>query len=229
MNASRLERRSAATLALVLAVMSPACASRNPPKPSTTASLPKSAPEASFPAPLPGDKTEGVNHILEVLDWLSGYERGGRNPANKISFRLPESEVNEYLAYALRINPRPCLSSVTLKLLPDSEISSLIWVDFDALIKWNSWILPAPLRPFLNGKKAVRVDAQLDAKNGSLNFTLKGAYGPAGAMIATKVMEDVMQSIGLQQRELYDTRQPIPLPFGLRSMWCEKQVLAGET
>jgi hypothetical protein len=229
MNASRPERRSAAALALALAVMSAACASRNLPKPSTTASLPKSAPEASFPAPLPGDKTDGVNHILQVLDWLGGYARGGRNPANKISFQLPESEVNEYLAYALRINPRPGLSSVTLKLLPNSEISSLVWIDFDALTKWNSWILPTPLRPLLNGKKAVRVDAHLDAKNGSLNFTLKGAYGPAGAIIARKVMEDVMQSIGLHQRELYNTGQPIPLPFGLRSMGCEEQVLVGET
>jgi hypothetical protein len=191
--------------------------------------LPKPAPEASFPAPLPGDKTEGVNHILEVLGWLGGYDRGGRNPANRVGFRLPESEVNEYLAYALRINPRPGLSSVTLKLLPNSEISSLVWIDFDALTKWNSRILPTLLRPLLNGKKAVRVDAQLDAKNGSLNFTVKGAYGPAGAMIARKVVEDVMQSIGLHQRELYNTGQPIPLPFGLKSMWCEKQLLAGET
>jgi hypothetical protein len=226
MNASRLERRSAAAIALVLAVMYTACAPRNPPKPST-GSLP--TPEASFPALLPGEKTEGVNHILEVLGWLGEYDRGGRNPANRVGFRLPESEVNEYLAYALRINPRPGLSSVTLKLLPASEISSLVWIDFDALTKWNSRILPTLLRPLLNGKKAVRVDAQLDAKNGSLNFTVKDAYGPAGAMIARKVMEHVMQSIGLHQRELYNTGRPIRLPFGLKSMWCEKQLLAGET
>lgn len=229
MNASRLERRSAATVALVLALMSAACASRNPPKPSTGGLLPKPKPEASFPAPLPGDKTEGVNRVLEVLDWLGAYARGGRNPANRVGFQLPESEVNEYLAYALRINPRPGLSSVTLKLLPNSEISSLVWIDFDALTKWNSWILPAPLRSLLNGRMAVRVDAHLDARNGFLNFTVKDAYGPAGAMIARKVVEDVMQSIGLHQRELYNTGQPIPLPFGLKSMWCEKQLLAGET
>jgi len=209
--------------------MSPACAPRNPPKPSAANLPPKSAPEAFFPAPLPGDKTEGVNHVLEVLDWLSRYERGGRNPANRVGFQLPESEVNEYLAYALRINPRPGLSSVTLKLLPDSEISSLAWIDFAALAKWNSWTLPDSLRPILNGTKAVRLDAQFDAQDGFLNFTLKGAYGPAGAMIPGKVMEDVMQLIGLHQRELYNTGQPIPLPFGLRSISCGKQLLVGET
>jgi hypothetical protein len=170
-----------------------------------------------------------VNHVLEVLDWLGRYERGGRNPANKVSFQLTESEVNEYLAYALRINPRPGLSSVTLKLLPDSEISALAWIDFDALAKWNAWSLPDSLRPFLNGTKAVRVDAQFDAKDGFLNFTLKGAYGPAGTIIPMKLMEDIMRLIGLHQRELYDSRQPIPLPFGLRSMSFGKQLLGGET
>lgn len=228
MNVSRLEWRIA-TVALVLAVISPACAPRNPPKPSATNLPPTSAPEALLPAPLPGDRTEGVNHVLEVLDWLGRYERGGRNPANKVSFQLTESEVNEYLAYALRINPRPGLSSVTLKLLPDSEISALAWIDFDALAKWNAWSLPDSLRPFLNGTKAVRVDAQFDAKDGFLNFTLKGAYGPAGTIIPMKLMEDIMRLIGLHQRELYDSRQPIPLPFGLRSMSFGKQLLGGET
>jgi hypothetical protein len=73
------------------------------------------------------------------------------------------------------------------------------------------------------------LDAQFDAQDGFLNFTLKGAYGPAGAMIPGKVMEDVMQLIGLHQRELYNTGQPIPLPFGLRSISCGKQLLVGET
>lgn len=186
--------------------------------------------EAAFPSPLPGDKTEGVNHVLEVLGWLGKYEQGGRNPANKINFRLPESVVNEYLAYALRVNPRPGLSSVTLKLLANNEMSALVWIDFDALAKWNPRILPAPLRPFLNGKQAVRVDAQLDAKDGSLNYTLKTAYGPAGDMIATKVMDNIMQAIGQHQREVYNVgKHPIPLPFGLKRMWCEKQLLLGET
>jgi hypothetical protein len=42
--------------------------------------------------------------------------------------------------------------------------------------KWNSRRLPSPLRPFLNGKKVVLVDAQLEARDGSLNYTLKTEY-----------------------------------------------------
>jgi hypothetical protein len=218
-----------AALALIVAFLSVA-APQNPPKSSTKNLLSKTDPEAAFPAPLPGDKTDGVNHVLEVLGWLGKYEQGGRNPANKINFQLPESVVNEYLAYALRINPRPGLSSVTVKLLPNNEISALVWIDFDAVTHWNAKILPAPLRPFLNGKKAVQVDAQLDARDGSLRYTLKSSYGPAGDLIATKVMEGIMQAIGTHQREMYPVgKQPIPLPFGLKRMSCEKQILVGET
>ena len=229
MNVFRVWWISTAALVLVLATMSPA-APQNPPGSSSTKLLPKSAPVAAFPTALPGGKTDGVNHVLEVLGWLGKYEQDGHNPANKINFRLPESIVNEYLAYALRINPRPGLSSVTLKLLPNNEISSLVWIDFDAIEKWNSRLLPSPLRPFLNGKKAVLVNAQLEARDGSLNYTLKTASGPAGDMIATKVMEGIMQVIGLHQREQYHVgKQPIPLPFGLKRMSCEKQILVGET
>jgi hypothetical protein len=228
MTKSRLLWIGAATLAMALAALSTA-APQTPPKPAAANILAKSSPD-NFPVPLPGNKTAGVDQVVQVLDWLAKYDRDGRQPANKINFRLPESVVNEYLAYALRANPRPGLSSVTLRLRANNEISAEVWIDFDAIAKWNSKILPAPLHLVLNGKKALRVDAQLDARDGVLNYSLKTAYGPAGDIIAKKVMEDIMQSIGLHQREMYNVgRQPIPLPFGLQRMWCEKQLLAGET
>src|SRR5579864_7495490 len=99
MHAFRLEWRSVVIVATALALATPAT-SQNPAQPAAAGLLPKS--ESAFPAPLPGNKTEGVKRILEILDWLAKYDRDGRNPANKVGFRLPESEVNEYLAYALR-------------------------------------------------------------------------------------------------------------------------------
>lgn len=227
MNNSRLLWIGAATVVMVFALISTAASQT--PKPPAANILPKNAADV-FPAPLPGDKTAGVDQVLQVLDWLAKYDRDGRKPANKINFRLPESVVNEYLAYALRVNPRPGVSSITVKLGADNEISSQIWIDFDAIGKWNSWVMPAPLRLLLNGKKAVRVDAQLDVRGGIFNYSLKNAYGPAGDLIAKKVMDDVVKVIGLHQRELYNIgEQPIQLPFGLQRMWCEKQILNGET
>jgi hypothetical protein len=228
MNNSRLLWIGAAALTVALTVVSTA-KPQTPSKPSAVNILPKTAPDA-FPAPLPGVKTAGVNQVLQVLDWLSRYDRDGRNPANRINFRLPESVVNEYLAYALRVNPRPGLSSVTVKLLANNEISSEVWVDFDAITSWNSKILSAPLHLLLNGKKAVRVDAQLDGRNGVLNYTLKTAFGPTGDSIAKKVMDSVVQVIGMHQPESYRIgQQPIPLPYGLKRLSCEKQLLDGET
>ena len=43
-------------------------------------------------------------------------------------------------------------------------------------------------------------------------------------------MDGMVQVIGLHQPELYNIgQQPIPLPFGLQRLWCEKQLLNGET
>ena len=228
MNQSRLLWIGVASLVTMLAVLSMA-APQTSPKPAAANILAKT-PADALPAPLPGDKTAGVDQVLQVIGWLDRYDRDGRKAANKINFQLPESVVNEYLAYALRINPRPGVSSVTVKLLPNNQISSVVWIDFDAIAKWNSWVLPAPLRLLLNGKKAVRVDAQMDVRGGVFNYTLKSAYGPAGDAIAKKVMDDIVQVIGLHQRELYNIgQQPIVLPYGLQRLWCEKQILNGET
>lgn len=228
MHAFGLEWRSVVIVAAALALAAPAIPQNpaHPAQPSAAGLLPKTEP--AFPAPLPGNKTEGVKRILEILDWLAKYDRSGRNPANKVGFRLPESEVNEYLAYALRTNPRPGISSITVKLLPNSEVSSLVWIDFDTLAKW-SWVVPKPLKPLLTGKTSVQVDGQFSAKDGQLDFTVKSSFGPAGTIIAKKVMEDMMQSIGQHQPESYSVGKPTPLPFGLKTIRCEKQILIGET
>jgi hypothetical protein len=191
--------------------------------------LPRAALTA-FPAPLPGDKTPGVIHVLEVLDLLSKYDRGGRNQsAQIISFQFPENEINEYLAYSLRMKPRPGISRAAVKLLPENDISALIEIDFEALRKWNSWIIPTLLQPLLNGRQAIEINAQFEAQDGVLHFVLQDAYGPGGTAILKTVGQDIMQSIGLHQPEWYDTSRPIPLPLGLRRVWTQKQSIAGET
>ena len=218
----------AAVLALVPAVLSTAVA-QNPPQPAGANVLPNKTPDA-FPAPLPGNKTAGVDQVLQVLDWLDKFDRNGRKPANKINFSLPEKVVNEYLAYALRVNPRPGLSSVTVKLLPNNEVSSEVWIDFDAIAQWNPRLFPGPLRTVLSGKKALHVNAYIDGRNGVLNYTLHSALGPAGDLIAKQLLDQVVEIIGSHQREAYQIgKQPIPLPYGLQRLGCEKQLLNGET
>jgi hypothetical protein len=39
----------------------------------------------------------------------------------------------------------------------------------------------------------------------------------------------VLQALGSHQPESYDTAKPIPLPYGLKRIWTDKQLICGET
>jgi hypothetical protein len=38
----------------------------------------------------------------------------------------------------------------------------------------------------------------------------------------------MIQIVAARQPEKYDTSKPLPLPFGLRRIWTEEQLTAGE-
>ena len=47
--------------------------------------------------------------------------------------------------------------------------------------------------------------------------------------VPNAILNTVLQSLGAHQPEGYDTTKPIPLPFGLKRIWTEKQAVGGET
>jgi len=108
-------------------------------------------------------------------------------------------------------------------------VSSDVEIDFDAVQKWNPGIFPEILRPILSGRRAIHTDLKFDSKGGACSFSLKETMGPDGKAIVNKVMAAVLQSLGSQQPESYDTSRPIPLPYGLKRIWTEKQLICGET
>lgn len=102
-------------------------------------------------------------------------------------------------------------------------------IDFDAVQKWNPAIFPEVLRGILTGKRTVHADLTFDIKNGACTFDLKDATGPDGKALLNKVMSSIMQALGSRQPESYNTAKPIPLPFGLKKIWTDKQLISGET
>jgi hypothetical protein len=163
-----------------------------------------------------------------VLSSLGKFEKDGRPADQKLGFQLPEMAVNEYLAYALRNNPRPGITAVKVTLLPKNEISSVVSIDFDALRDWSPDLLPEPLRPALKGTIVVRVNAEFRPGNGAFTLVLKDAEGPNGVTIPKKLMERLVHLVASRQPEAYDTDHPIPYPFGLKRVWTEKQLFCGE-
>jgi hypothetical protein len=211
---SRALRITLLTVCGSLAAQSPA-----PKAEKTAAAAPVAVPEFS----------PGVNMIQDLLTSLGKFDQEGRPAGRKVGFEIPERALNEYVAYTLRNRPRPGITSMTVMLLPKNQISSDIEIDFDAVQKWNPGIFPEAVRGFLTGKRTVHTDLKFEVKNGAVSFDLKDATGPDGKAIVNKVMTAVLQALGSQQPESYDTSKPIPLPFGLKRIWTDKQLLCGET
>jgi len=167
--------------------------------------------------------------VVDMLATLSRFDQDGRAAGQKIGFQFPERAVNEYLAFALRSRPRPGISAITVKLLTRNDISATVDVDFSSVSQWNAELLPEALRSVLTGTRRLEVNGHFESSNGTIQFTLKDAHGPDGKALAAKIMNDLMQAIGSRQPEAYDAAKPLPLPFGLKRVWTDKQSLCGET
>ena len=189
---------------------------------------PQAEPGAA-PAPPAGEFTGGVDMIQDLLASLGKFEQDGRPAGQKLGFEIPERALNEYLAYTLRNRPRPGIGAMTVALLPKNRLSSDVEIDFDAVQEWKPEIFPEILRGLLAGKRTVHADLTFEAKNGFCRLKLKEVMGPDGKAIVNKVMSSVLQALGSRQPESYDTAKPIPLPYGLKRIWTDKQLICGET
>jgi len=198
--------------------------------------------QASSPVPAPGsapappaktpatDKTPSIDWMVrDVLNSLARFDQDGRNPANKVSFELPEKAVNDYLVYALREHPRKGISAITVNLLPRNEVAISVEIDFDAVPKSELQAVPEPLRPLVTGKRTFKLNTGFDSSNGTIRFHVRDAKGPEGTVIPQKILTEVLRTIGSRQPESYDPEKPNPLPFGVQRIWTQKQLICGET
>lgn len=152
------------------------------------------------------------------------FERLRRNaPA---SFRLAGVEINDYLQYSLQHTPRPGLQSCSVKIFPQNYISTFTVVDFDAVDRWNPGAIPALLRPVLRGRRSIWVDCRFGGANGKLSFSVQKAYFER-IRLPSVLVEQVIAILARQQPERFDTSKPVPIPFGLESLWTEGNELRG--
>jgi hypothetical protein len=184
--------------------------------------------QASAPAQ-PAKAASSDWMVRDVLSSLTRFDQDGRNPANKVSFELPEKAVNDYLVYALHEHPRPGISSMTVNLLPRNEIALSVELDFDAVPRSELQGVPELLRPMVTGKRTFKLNAGFDSSNGTIRFHVRDAKGPEGTAIPQKMLGEALRAIGSRQPESYDPEKPNPLPFGVQRVWTEKQLICGET
>ena len=145
----------------------------------------------------------------------------------KMRFQLTEQEVNDYLRGALILNPRPGLEKLTMKFFAGNYVSTFTVIDFDLVEKTRPGTVPVILRPVLNGKKEIWIDARVRAVDGFATFSVEKAYFQSIRLPAFAV-EKMINVVGARQREKFDTSKPVPLPFGLRSLVTGDKTVAGE-
>lgn len=143
-----------------------------------------------------------------------------------MAFAVSGGEINAYMYYALRANPRPGVYSVTIKIFPHNYVSTFTVVDFDAVERWNPGTIPGVLRPFLHGKRSLWVDYRFAAANSKITFSVEQAYYDKLRLPAVFV-EKMIQIVADRQPEHYDTSKPLALPLGLQSVWTENQIVKG--
>jgi hypothetical protein len=163
--------------------------------------------------------------FLDLFDRL----RAAQDPDGKhehVAFNLTESDINEYLRYSLKTTPRPGLDSITVKFFPKNYISTFTKVDFDSVERWHPGTIPVVLRPMLKGKKSIWIDCRISATNSKLTFSVEKARYDDLPLPAFFV-EKMIQIMAARQPEKYDTAKPLPMPFALRNVWTEPQLIRG--
>jgi hypothetical protein len=145
----------------------------------------------------------------------------------RVSFRVSEVEINEYLQYSLHTRPRPGVESMTIKIFPYNYISTLTEVDFDAVERWRPGTIPALLRPVLNGRKSIWVDFRIRAQDFRIGFSVEKARYQ-NVWLPAFFVNKAIEIMAARQPEKYDTSKPIPIPFGLRQLWTSNHVLQGQ-
>lgn len=164
--------------------------------------------------------------FLGIFQQLRESETQPAAVRRHVSFALSDREINDYIRYSLRRTPRPGLDSVTVKIFPHNYLSTFTEVDFDAVQRWKPGTISGILRPILHGKQSIWVDYRFTAANSKITFSVEKAYYNKVRLPAFFV-EKIIQIVAARQPEHYDTSKPLPLPFSLRQVWTEDQMVKG--
>ena len=169
-----------------------------------------------------------VIRMQSVVDRLEAAQsQQARGKASRVTFQFSESEINEYLRYSLKEQPRPGIESIRLKFFPRNYVSSFTLIDLDEIERWRPGTIPTLMRTVLRGRKTLWVDLRFNASAGATTFQVEKAYFDKVRMPALMV-EKLIETIAERQPEKYDTTKPLPLPLGIQRLWTDHQTVAGE-
>jgi len=170
-------------------------------------------------------EASGAAKIVQLIEQLQ--QNLSAKPPARVRFDLSEGEINEYLRFTLTRTPRPGLAAAHVRIFPGNYFATLTTVDFTAIEQWKPSTIPAVLRPLLSGQRKVQVDLRFAPVDGFVRFRVEKAEFE-GVPIPAIVVNEVIRVLAARQPERYDTSQPLPLPFGLKTFWTTAGRVQGQ-
>jgi len=168
-----------------------------------------------------------AQRFLGIFEQLRSVAAQPASHPRHVSFAVSDNEISDYMRYALQTTPRPGLESVSVKIFPQNYVSTFTVIDFDALERWTPGTIPTVLRPILRGKQSIWVDYRFATADSRLTFSVEKAYYDKIPLPGFFV-EKMIRIVAARQPEHYDTSKPLPLPFSLRHVWTEGNVVKGD-
>jgi hypothetical protein len=220
---------SAAFVFLQAACSRPGATTASPPAPPEAHGLRlPEPPQPTYTAAPSATATAAVRRVQDILLALEKFDNAGRpETVQRVYFELAESDINDYLAYSLKVRPRPGIDRAGVRFQDNNHISAAVAVDFDQIAAWAP-LIPSLFQPLLSASRPVAIDIAFEVRDSAVTFQFTDLNKPEDALVR-RVMQTLVHILALHQPERYDSSRPLPLPFGLRRAWTTHRILGGET
>lgn len=163
-----------------------------------------------------------IQKIEQDLDQAQSAK--GKKPV--VAFQLTEAELNDYLRWTLAEEARPVVTAIKLDLRDGDQVTGRATLDLDDIERTRPGTVPKLLQFVIHGMKTFTIDMHFKAQQGLLTFEVQKA-DLDGVAVPAALVTRIIQIAAERQPEHYDTRKPIPLPNGVRTVTTGNDVLRG--
>ena len=156
----------------------------------------------------------GINVVKDLLDQLWDYQSGKAGDKKHVGFDLPETLVNQYIAYLIDGKIRLGAKSASIKISGKNRVTVSCDLDLLQIKAWEPDVIK-PGSP-LAGKNDLPVSAiaNVEITNGTAKISIL-SIGDAEGLATQSTLQELLQVVASNQPEHFDLDQPIKLPFNL--------------
>ena len=157
----------------------------------------------------------GVGVVKDLLTQLWDYQNGKTGAQKHVGFDIPETLVNQYIAYLIDSQTRLGVKQATIKVASKNQVNVACGLDLRQIKAWDPSVIGegSPLV----GKDELPVNAtvSVDIANGMAKISILSASDASGGTVGQAVIQQLFQVVASNQPEHFDLNKPIKLPFNL--------------